>query len=203
MFSDEPPELIQLNNISINCVIINRPKYHIENITQLIHESKAIVFHWRDINENDLPKYHPPGQPWVLYNLESPQHTLYGERAKQFYDHQINARMTYRMDSEVPAPYGRLMRLNQRIQNWKPKIDFGQKTGQIAWIVSNCHTLSKREKLVDQLKKYIQIDVYGACGPHKCGPYRTDKCYQIIEKKYKFYLSFENSVSTLNVSLGN
>ena len=41
------------------------------------------------------------------------------------------------------------------------------------------------------------MDIYGACGPLKCSKEtfgnRSD-CYSMLEREYKFYLSFENSI---------
>ena len=42
--------------------------------------------------------------------------------------------------------------------------------------------------------KYIPIDVYGSCGSLSCPRDQTKQCEQMIEKKYKFYLAFENSL---------
>jgi hypothetical protein len=39
-----------------------------------------------------------------------------------------------------------------------------KKSGILTWIVSKCTTHSKREKLVENLKKYLKVDVYGRCG---------------------------------------
>ena len=48
-----------------------------------------------------------------------------------------------------------------------------------------------------ELQKYIDVDIYGACGPLKCSREtvgnRSD-CYSMLEWDYKFYLSFENSI---------
>ncbi len=38
----------------------------------------------------------------------------------------------------------------------------------VFWVVSNCHTHSRREDYVKIMQKYIDVDVYGACGPLKC-----------------------------------
>lgn len=38
------------------------------------------------------------------------------------------------------------------------------KNKTIAWTVSNCEAPSGRNAYVDQLKKYIDVDVYGKCG---------------------------------------
>ena len=46
-----------------------------------------------------------------------------------------------------------------------------------------------REKYVKELRKYIPVDIFGACGSLKC----EENCTSII-KEYKFYLAFENSI---------
>ncbi len=65
-------------------------------------------------------------------------------------------------------------------------------------MASNCKTPGLRETYVLQLSKFIPVDIFGRCGnltfprntPHSyCDP----KCYDLVEMKYKFYLSFENS----------
>lgn len=48
-----------------------------------------------------------------------------------------------------------------------------------------------------------QVDIYGKCGTLKCGrnivnagdetPDENGKCFDMLDKEYKFYLSFENS----------
>ena len=63
----------------------------------------------------------------------------------------------------------------------------------------NCDTKSKRELYVKELQKYIDVDIYGKCGPLKCpdnpkvyDPRMNKECYDMLEQNYKFYLSFEN-----------
>ena len=48
---------------------------------------------------------------------------------------------------------------------------------------------------MEELQKYIKVDVYGKCGKLKCGDSldRQHSCYDMLQKNYKFYLSFENS----------
>ncbi|RXG55898.1 Fatty-acid amide hydrolase 2 [Armadillidium vulgare] len=65
-----------------------------------------------------------------------------------------------------------------------------------AWFVSNCKAFSERELYVQQLQKYIQVDVYGNCGSLKCSRKKGKECYKMLERKYKFYLSYENSLCT-------
>ena len=42
------------------------------------------------------------------------------------------------------------------------------KTKTVAWIVSNCDSKSGREAYVTELEKYINVDIYGKCGPLNC-----------------------------------
>lgn len=63
-----------------------------------------------------------------------------------------------------------------------------------AWFVSNCDSASKRELYVAQLKKYVDVDVYGRCGDRTCWAGDQEACYAHLERHYKFYLSFENSL---------
>jgi hypothetical protein len=151
--------------------------------------SDAVLFHWRDINTDDLPLYNSTLQKWVLFNMESPNYTPI-DKILPLNKH-IDWTMTYRMDSDIYTPYGRIKKcVNNK---WRPKYKFKNKKKSIAWIVSHCHTSSQRENYVRKLSKYIDIDIYGSCGNLTC--IRGSDCYFLIEQNYKFYLSFENSVS--------
>ena len=71
----------------------------------------------------------------------------------------------------------------------------------IAWLVSHCHTQSKREDYVEEMKKSkdLEIDIFGECASSSFEIPRSDgwsgvvKAYPVLSKKYKFYLSFENA----------
>ena len=45
---------------------------------------------------------------------------------------------------------------------------FSRRPKQVAWLVSHCDTHSQREAYAKELKKHIQVDIYGACGM-QCG----------------------------------
>ena len=55
-----------------------------------------------------------------------------------------------------------------------------------------------RVKLYYQLSNYKiflqQVDIYGGCGPLTCERKDVKKCWNMVEKDYFFYLSFENSL---------
>jgi alpha-1,3-fucosyltransferase len=74
-----------------------------------------------------------------------------------------------------------------------------KKTRFVAWMASHCKTPGLRETYVRKLSKFIPIDIYGRCGNLTCPrntihSYSDPKCYNLMEMKYKFYLSFENSI---------
>lgn len=40
---------------------------------------------------------------------------------------------------------------------------------------------------------FVQVDIYGFCGDFKCPRSSADKCFEVLDHDYKFYLAFENS----------
>ena len=57
------------------------------------------------------------------------------------------------------------MRPNFNILNEKNlRAIISKKSRMATWIVSKCKTHSRREKLVQNLKKYFEVDVFGKCG---------------------------------------
>ncbi len=71
---------------------------------------------------------------------------------------------------------------------------FKSKQKLVAWFVSNCHSWSKRELYVKELQKFIPVDIYGPCGNLSCPRNKEAECDAMLERDYKFYLSFENSI---------
>lgn len=163
--------------------------------------SQAVLIHLRDTRKfSDLPKEKFFNQKWILYNIESPMANrrwddinLLRKMAPHF-----DITMTYRLDSDIPIPYGRITN-NPNNSNISIAIDYKQKTKQIAWFVSNCESFSRREDIVEKIGQHITIDVYGKCGTLSCPTggehfYKNEACYEMLSKNYKFYLSFENSL---------
>ncbi len=61
----------------------------------------------------------------------------------------------------------------------------------MAWVVSNCDTNSDRELYVQQFQEFIDVDIYGKCGPFECFLGKTDDpvgCFSQLDRQYKFYL---------------
>lgn len=130
----------------------------------------------------------PRHQVWILYFLECPYHT----QSVRFAD-AINWTATYRRDSDLVAPYERWTYYDPKVRQKLQQRDYAaNRTKKVAWFVSNCSARNGRLAYARELSKYIHVDIYGTCGPLKCP--RTDrKCFEILDKEYKFYLAFENS----------
>ena len=163
------------------------------NDRSLLNQSAALIFHSRDIKSADLPNVRFPDQRWIFYNLEPPQLTTLENSPLESVNDVFNWTMTYRRDSDVYHPYSAdpFRRMAPLPPTWQ---QLRSKTKKVAWIVSNCgkYVTSQRMEYVHQLRKYIQVDIYGKCGTKTC----TDRptCYRMLSADYKFYLSFENSL---------
>ncbi|XP_053206345.1 glycoprotein 3-alpha-L-fucosyltransferase A-like isoform X2 [Panonychus citri] len=160
-------------------------------------EAKIIIFHWRNLEVTDLPPK-LPDQKWIWYHSESPHHT-WRSNIMSSLQSKFDCWASYRQDSDFYIPYGRILprttnetkKLNQKT------IRLASKPKSIAWMVSNCKAPSGRDDFVRQLSKFMQVDIYGACGKLKCSlpsDFRSQKCWQKMANEYKFYLSFENSI---------
>ncbi|XP_061188839.1 3-galactosyl-N-acetylglucosaminide 4-alpha-L-fucosyltransferase FUT3-like [Saccostrea echinata] len=153
---------------------------------------KAVIFQHRPLPEKPPLKF--PRQIWIFTSSESPYHT---DRTVLLpaWDGAFDWSLSYRRDSDAYFGYGQIIpRISPLVRDYD--LVFSQKVGDVAWIVSNCRTRSKREKYVEELQKYVNVDVFGKCGA-KCEPYQllgNDSCHRTISRDYKFYLSFENSL---------
>lgn len=115
------------------------------------------------------------------------------------FDDYFNWTMTYRLDSDIPFQYGRIIPTAEREIRKSPVNHARNKTRPVAWMSSHCHTHGGRENYVRQLSQFIDVDIYGHCGTLSCPRNESTwlsypQCYRLMESTYKFYLSFENSV---------
>ncbi|XP_075042080.1 4-galactosyl-N-acetylglucosaminide 3-alpha-L-fucosyltransferase FUT5-like [Mixophyes fleayi] len=148
----------------------------------LYSAADVVVIHFPTImhNINLLPKQpRPHFQRWVWFNREPPLIIKNLDRL----DNLINMTMTFRLDSDIFCPYGRLEILKEP-QNFT----IPTKSKLVSWIVSKWYPGVRRIAYYEELKKHIPIDVYGA----KHMKLSRDETLSTISQ-YKFYLAFENS----------
>ena len=149
------------------------------------------------MNHSQFPAQRIQDQRYVYFMLESPAITTDLVNDYSIFSDFFNWTMTYRRDSDVIAPYGLYKSLiqGQDPESVSKRVKVLPKTKQVAWVSSHCITPSKREDYVSELGKYIKVDVFGKCGDKICSGDRINNgdCRRLLEKDYKFYLSFENS----------
>ena len=140
----------------------------------------------------DLPSYRPsPTQQWIFYRREPP--SLLHPVQYSVFDNLINLTLTYRQDSDFPISEFIVRRRGKSDRPYVGKDYARNKSKLAAWFASHCYTQSKRQVFVEELLKHMDIDIYGDCGPLKCPKYEH-ACQELLRNKYKFYLSFENSI---------
>ncbi|XP_028160176.1 alpha-(1,3)-fucosyltransferase C-like [Ostrinia furnacalis] len=171
----------------------------------------AIAFSGNHLpNANNLPAQRSASQKYIFGATESAHNYRVCDPV---FDGFFNWTWTYRLDSDVRWGYITIYDLDgkkvgpKRDMTWpelapvsdefKKKLD--SKSKVVAWFVSHCNTLSRRENFVRQLQREAKtkygwtVDVYGSCGTLKCPRQSSSHCFDILQRDYYFYLSFENS----------
>ncbi len=137
-----------------------------------------------------LPPRRTRSQIYVYLNRESPFRSRYFGWMHDTFNLTISH--LSHPDTDIQIPYGRVVTRNlsdpYEDNAWEI---VGGKTKHIAWVVSNCVSHSGREQYVMELGKHIDVDIYGRCNNSQCD---SSSCFSNIEKKYWFYLAFENSL---------
>ena len=178
------------------------------------------MFHHRNIKLSDLPFKRHANQLYLYFNLES--HARFLRHDLKSLKNFFNLSMTFRLNADIPLLYGEFLQvaqhprsghdLNMIIDNFGAANTHlaGKEKGNsknetlVAQFVSNCKTNSGREKVISKLSKLINIDIYGRCGPLKCTKKPNNySCYDAMNKTYKFYLSFENSLCKVRQNTRN
>ncbi|KAH6924967.1 hypothetical protein HPB50_027038 [Hyalomma asiaticum] len=136
-----------------------------------------------------LPRRRRPGQAWLLYAMEPP-HRL-PPNPSRLDELGINWTLSYRFDADVVHRHSfRTVRKPRSVESIPAP---EPKARPVAWIVSNCDSFSRRESYVQELQKFVPVDVFGRCGRRRCRE-RHFGCYREIAANYSFYLAFENSI---------
>ncbi|KAH6937921.1 hypothetical protein HPB50_005245 [Hyalomma asiaticum] len=170
---------------------------YIANDRRMLSVSDAVVFYGRDIDPEHVPEQRAPFQKWVYWSLEPPWHCPVA--LLKDLNNTINWTMTYRRvvyDSDVLNNYGTTVKVmpSQAPSEESLKKAWKAKSKMAVWAVSSCKTSGKREDYIEELQKYLYVDVYGKCGENVCPREKRDSCYQMFAKNYVFYLSFENCI---------
>lgn len=188
----EPQEHLQPLQVcpDFPCYITTNRNYS-ENSSAMIFAAQIL---------DSAPPKRRPDQIFILHNHEPPYVNKFFERnwregfKQPTWKQVFNWTMTYRMDSDLIAPYGIIRRRPTPLMDKDYRSIMGNKTKAVAWMVSNCNPQSQRSKYVMEMKKYIDIDIFGRCSKLKCPRNDEKKCVQMINKNYKFFLGFESAL---------
>ncbi|XP_076471861.1 alpha-(1,3)-fucosyltransferase C-like isoform X2 [Babylonia areolata] len=184
--------------------------------SELVEEVDSVVVYYHHFSStNPLPRHRPRrgdgggGQVWVFFAVESPINSRLSLFRDTAWRGVFNWTMTYRRDSDFYFGYGDMVKIPPPLSNARQGVGVGVgmkeveeslsalvagKSKMVAWFVSNCHTQSRREEFVEALKEFLPVDVYGQCGPLKCGREQEASCLRMLSRDYRFYLAFENSL---------
>ncbi|XP_059154518.1 4-galactosyl-N-acetylglucosaminide 3-alpha-L-fucosyltransferase 9-like [Physella acuta] len=154
----------------------------------------VVLVHGVGLDDQMVPAKRWPHQTYGFVVWEPPgaMHAKFLKRNVSLWDNYFNFTVSYRTDSDIFNPYGKL-KLNPKPLKERPNyLEIAKKKNKTAaWFVSNCYAPSKRLEYVREMQKYVDIDVLGKCGV-KCEGEKINLCESFPEN-YKFYLSFESS----------
>ncbi|KAF2905188.1 hypothetical protein ILUMI_00965, partial [Ignelater luminosus] len=182
-----------------NCVVRYKKSY--------ISSADLVIFdlnHIKGTNELPLKSVRNPNQIWAFLSDRSPLRTFSASASADIsdFDDIFNWSMTYRMNSDIPVPYGQTLLLRHRQKHLEIDYEEWNKSKHqnilLAIVMSDCRKTSYRLNYIKELQKHLKIDIYGNCGNKRCKAYAENifpdeliDCEETI--KYKFYLAFENS----------
>ncbi|CEF69118.1 Alpha-(1,3)-fucosyltransferase C [Strongyloides ratti] len=165
---------------------------------KLFSMSDAVVFHFADIIPNDIPTRAFPSQKFVYFSLEAPFSTEFRFAPKNFF----NWIMSYNNKSDITFEYGSKWIKNNsthmKLNYTYDEIILKKLYKGIIGYISNCNSNSVREKYIEKLKQYIQVNVYGNCQVNPitnvtCNV--TDyECEKEFINSYYFFFALENAI---------
>ncbi|KAG7496923.1 alpha-(1,3)-fucosyltransferase 9-like [Solea senegalensis] len=169
--------------LNLNCDAHNFKRCVLTADKSLYDEAHGVLIHHRDIRGDNLPKDPRPWfQKWVWFNMESPTNT----QQVPHIDELFNLTCSYRLESNIPVPYGHL----EPRASGEETFQVPPKDKLVCWIVSNWNPNLIRVQFYNELKKHVNITVYGGA----FGKPTSEEEYDHIVSSCKFYLAFENSV---------
>ena len=193
------------------------------NDHSLFKSSDAVIVDTRKIDrmkrKQRLPSVRPPHQHWIGYLRESP--TNVNLKTKP-YETWFNWTIAYTMNADVIIPYGMCLPTRDKVAkdpgsitdvirhvygksadstpwtdadyNYTPRDHAIGKTRLVSWVVSRCQSESRREVYVAELKRHIEVDIYGKCAGKSVDKTTDHEFWADLFETHKFYLAFENSL---------
>ncbi|CAD5223320.1 unnamed protein product [Bursaphelenchus okinawaensis] len=161
------------------------------------NSSDAVIVFPRTIENvnNVYPNKSFSTQKLILFEKEPPSKDVIQKASNTVPDGTFNWIASYVSDADIILPYGKLVK---RLPPYKHDADFkddlldiiNRKTEGIFAYTANCNSSTVKDRIVEEFKKYINVDLYSKCGNMSC----DSKCFKQNLKKYRFYIAFESNV---------
>ena len=150
--------------------------------------SDVLVYHANDLDEKHFPTTRDPDQIWLLHSGESPWKIATN---MAHYNNYFNWTYFVRFDSDVVWRYGNIV---QKPSTNGRLVEKGlmPRARTAYWMASNCGTFTFRDTYVEELRKYVEVDVFGKCLPDAQACNSSDP--RCSGDRYTFYLAFENAI---------
>ena len=153
-------------------------------------------------------------QIWAFFAMETTSTLRIGKQFISVADFRkldgiFNWSISFRKDSTIWTPYHQFIgfhsklqtpdEINYQLEQLNPFVQskMAIKKRHLAAVISNCDDSYGRLKLLRQLQSFgVKVDIYGSCSPNnlQCPGRMANECYKMLEEKYFFYASFENSM---------
>ncbi|KAK2153616.1 hypothetical protein LSH36_291g05005 [Paralvinella palmiformis] len=187
--SDRCELIDDMNRLSdVACVL-----FYVKNVTSSTVIPRGVKF---------TQMFRAPGYPvrddktqiFVFFHAESPTRSrhLPFDRLNDYFN--LTMTYLYHPDTDILISRGVGLMSGSASRDDQVKL-VKAKTKLVAWVVSNCQKPhSIRNRYVKLLSKHIPVDIYGKCATPCNDSWPSMDCFRNIEKQYKFYLAFENSL---------
>lgn len=169
---------------------------------QQLSRASIVAFHLYNMKRTNFPDRNLSpidNQHWIFITGESPINFFYNNPSFSPYmlNNHFDRSISYKFDSPYPvfSPILKSRNLSSSELEQEHQLNIQSmklKKKPILWFVSNCVTFSQREKYVEQLNKYLPVDIFGKCGT-PCSQDSSDRPCPVDLNDYYFYLAMENS----------
>lgn len=167
--------------------------------------TRGVMFYGTDVRSYEMPLPRKPWHEWALLHEESPQNNYLLTHAAMI--RLFNHTATFHRSSHYPLTTQNVPSLEYFVERKpvplkvKNELIRNGTLAPIVYVQSHCDVPSDRDRYVQKLMKYIDIDSYGKCAhnkdlpPELRNPVETmaDERFYDLLSKYKFHLAFENA----------
>ncbi|XP_041703466.2 alpha-(1,3)-fucosyltransferase 11 isoform X1 [Coregonus clupeaformis] len=200
LFPHFPGDTERIDCHSSSCLVTRNRK------VQLYRRTSSIIFYGTDFRAYEAPLPRPSHQTWALFHEESPMNNYVLSHSPGI--RLFNYTATFRRGSDYPLTLQWLPSLGYLLQ--PVAVSLEQKNhwrreglAPIMYMQSHCDVPSDRDRYVQKLMKYIEVDSYGKCLNNKPLPQYLedtstatgeDAGFMSFTARYKFHLALENGL---------